>query len=342
MHSISTKKHNKPYISVVIAVYNVEKYIARCCQSLFRQTLENIEYIFVDDCSPDNSIEIVQSVLNDYPQRTNQVKIIKHSTNRGVSKTREEGIKNATGEYIIHCDPDDWIELDMYERLYNKAVTEKADIVLCDLWYHYYNDPISYYGKEEPKEKTSRSVLASCLHAQFPLMNCYLWNKMVKANCYSDVKWPDKISFCEDVIACVQLFKKNDLRISYEGKAFYHYAIKEESLSHRRHTKQDIENDYTVISILYSCLCDSNDMEMHRIWQACVTGFMVSTLEAPERYYTNKEYTERYRKYRNCIGKNLEFSKSKKALLYVATYNYWMAFTIFKAGKQLRSLFRMC
>lgn len=330
----------KPCISVVIAVYNAEEYIAQCCHSLFSQTMDSLEYIFINDCSSDHSMEIVHSVLKEYPRRAEQVKFFQHSTNKGVSKTREEGVKVASGEYLIHCDPDDWVELDMYERLYNKAISDKSDIVLCNLWYHYYNDPKSYYGTEKPEELTSRSLLASCLHSKHPLMHCYLWNKLIKSCHYTSVVWPERISFCEDVIACAQIMGNPSLKISHINAAFYHYRIKETSLSHRSNTKQDIENDYEVISILASHLCKNRDKELYQIWQGSVSGSMIGTLEASKKYFTNKEYTNKYSKYRDSIWKSAAVPMGSKILLYCATYNYYLAHTLFKGLKQLKSFLR--
>lgn len=337
MDSISSKK---PCVSVIIACYNVEDYIGQCCRSLFSQTLEDLEFIFIDDCSPDNSIQIMQSILKEYPQRTTQVKIIKHKTNIGISKTREEGVKAASGEYIIHCDPDDWIELDMYEQLYTKGISEDADIVLCDFWYHYYNDPIPYNEIQRPGELTSRSLLASCLQYRHPFLGCFLWNKLIKSSHYQNVEWPQRISYCEDMIACVQILKTPSLKIGYVDKSFYHYRIKESSLSHRSFSKQDIENDYEIISILYTHLCKNGDKELFHIWQSCIAGFMIGPLESPERYLTNKEFSEKYWKYRNCIWKNLACSTNKKVILYCATYNYYIAYMLYKVGKRIKTSLR--
>lgn len=332
---MSTRDNSTPCISIIIAVYNVEKYIAQCCHSLFAQTLENLEYIFIDDCSPDNSIIVVRTVLEKYPQRIHQVKIIEHQTNLGVSKAREHGVKAATGEYIIHCDPDDWIELDMYEQLYNKAISEHLDFVTCDLWRHYYNDPKPYFENQKPKELTSRSTLASCLHYRLPFLGCFLWNKLIKSSLYYRVDWPEKISFGEDMAACVQILKNPSLKIGYVAKPLYHYRLNEKSLSQRVNTKQDIENDYKLISILYSHLGESCDEEIYHMWQSCTCGLMANTLESPKRFFSNNEYAKKYRKYRNCVWKNKAYPTRKKILLYYATYNYLIAFTLYKAGKRL-------
>lgn len=120
-----------PKVSVVIPVYNVEPYIERCARSLFEQTLDDIEYIFVNDCTPDRSMEILESVLSQYPHRQSQVTIINNAENLKQAGARTVGMKAATGDYMIHCDPDDWVERDMYETMYQKAVETDADIVTC-------------------------------------------------------------------------------------------------------------------------------------------------------------------------------------------------------------------
>lgn len=120
-----------PKVSVIVPVFNTSQYIAKCCRSLFEQTLDSIQYIFVDDGSSDGSLRIVEDTLSDYPNRSKQVKFVYHDKNRGVGAARHEGLKEVDGEYIIHCDSDDWVELDLYQILYETAISEGADIVSC-------------------------------------------------------------------------------------------------------------------------------------------------------------------------------------------------------------------
>ena len=122
-----------PKISIIIPIYNVAKYIEKCVCSLMEQTLDDIEYIFVNDCTLDNSIEILQKTLEKYPNRKDSCKIIHHDTNKGPAVTRNTGLELAIGEYIAFCDSDDWVEITMYEELYNKAKKENADIVYSDI-----------------------------------------------------------------------------------------------------------------------------------------------------------------------------------------------------------------
>lgn len=111
-----------PKISVVLPCYNVSKYIDKCIESLLCQTLEDIEFIFVDDCSPDDTYDRITQYKDD------RIKIIRHEANRYTAEARNTGIKNATGEYISFIDPDDYIEPDFLEKLYTLAKNNNADI----------------------------------------------------------------------------------------------------------------------------------------------------------------------------------------------------------------------
>ena len=114
-------------VSIIVPVYKAEKYIHQCIDSLLAQTYSNIEVILVDDGSPDNCGKI----CDEYAAKDCRVKVI-HQQNGGVSVARQTGIDHATGEYSIHADPDDWVELNMIEELVAKAVADNADMVICD------------------------------------------------------------------------------------------------------------------------------------------------------------------------------------------------------------------
>lgn len=121
-----------PKVTVIIPIYGVEKYIERCAVSLFEQTLSDIEYIFVNDCTKDNSMVILQEVVSRYPNRIKNVRVINMPINSGLPSVRKEGLKYATGEYIAHCDSDDWLDITAYEKLYNCAKYSNSDIVFYD------------------------------------------------------------------------------------------------------------------------------------------------------------------------------------------------------------------
>ena len=123
MYSINIK------VSILVPIYGVEKYIERCAISLFEQSYKNIEYIFVDDCGTDNSIGILKDVIDRYPNRKEQTRIIRHTRNRGLAAARNTAVKEATGVFICHVDSDDWINERFLEVLMQKQVQTQADIV---------------------------------------------------------------------------------------------------------------------------------------------------------------------------------------------------------------------
>ena len=126
----------RPKVSIIVPIYNVEKYIERCAVSLFEQTYDNIEYVFVNDCSPDQSVDVLRQVLSRYPQRSSQAKIINHDRNRGVAASRNTALEHCTGEFVIHADPDDYIELDAVETLVAHQEKSNLDIVTGQMIMH--------------------------------------------------------------------------------------------------------------------------------------------------------------------------------------------------------------
>lgn len=118
-----------PLVSICVPVYNVAPYIERCVHSLMQQTYENLEYIFVDDCSADNSVELLQSVIATYPNRRTQIKVLQNDQNRGTAFTRKKSIEQSHGEYIACVDADDTMPSNAIYTLLGKAMSSNADIV---------------------------------------------------------------------------------------------------------------------------------------------------------------------------------------------------------------------
>lgn len=236
-------------VSVIIPVYGVEKYIERCVRSLFEQTLDDIEYLFIDDCTPDRSINILKQVLEEYPHRKCQVVIHRMEQNSGQAKVREWGMRNATGEYVIHCDSDDWVETDMYRLMYDEAKRIDADIVMCG--YKVTDGQTVFsecYHQQTDKTKLISSLLT--LHEAWSV-----WNKMCKRTLYdNDIVYPS-LAMGEDMVLTTQLVLKA-LRVGVIDKALYNYFYNPNSItkvrsesSRYKHWKDSVENAKTVISI---------------------------------------------------------------------------------------------
>ena len=206
-------------VSVCIPVYGVEKYIEKCARSLFEQTMrEDIEFIFVNDCTKDRSIEILEQVLAEYPHRKEQTKIIQHKQNGGLVAARNTGLLHASGEYIIHCDSDDWVELDMYEKMYDAAKENDADISYCS---YILDDGKTQKIAEIASYSTGEDFLDKILSNN---LHWNLWAKMVKSTIAksSDLYTPEHICFGEDLLLSSQMIAKSKT-IAYYPRPLYHY-----------------------------------------------------------------------------------------------------------------------
>lgn len=214
-----------PKVSVIIPVYGVEKYIERCARSLFEQTLDDIEYLFIDDCTPDKSVEILKRVLEEYPQRKSQVVIHRMEKNSGQAAVRKWGMLNATGEYVIHCDSDDWVDVHMYEEMYNKAIEEDADVVVCDFCS---TDCENEQYSKGLISKERENVIVDVL--LWRIAGC-LWNKLVRRKEYTDhdLNYPTH-NMGEDAALIVQILW-NAKRISYLPKPLYYYYTNPTSIT---------------------------------------------------------------------------------------------------------------
>ena len=215
---------NMPKVSIIIPVYGVEKYIERCARSLFEQTLDDIEYLFIDDCTPDKSVEILKRVLEEYPHRKSQVVIHRMEKNSGQAAVRKWGMLNATGEYVIHCDSDDWVDVHMYEKMYKKSVSADYDIVVCD---YYESDGISHARKNEyisdKVEETMSSILLKKTHS-------VLWNKLVKKSIYNNEIIYPIANNAEDYALLVQL-AYHSKSFGYVNEPLYFYFYNTSSLT---------------------------------------------------------------------------------------------------------------
>lgn len=182
-------------VSVIIPIYNVEKFVTRCVESLFKQTLENVEYIFVDDATPDNSISRVKDLLIQYPEKINCCCIIKHEMNKGLPAARNTGLSVAKGKYIFHCDSDDFVEPDMLEKMWRKAEDTDADIVWSD-WF------LSYETRErymfQPQFDSVEDALKGILSGT---MKYNVWNKLIRRELYinNNILFPEGHGMGEDM-----------------------------------------------------------------------------------------------------------------------------------------------
>lgn len=211
-----------PKVSVIVPVYNVEKYLERCINSLLNQTLQDIEIIIVDDGSTDSSKIIIEKYLNLHREKIKYY----YKENGGLSSARNYGIPYARGEYIAFLDSDDYIESTMYEEMYNIAKKENSDMVECDFIWEYpdkqkYDCGQIYNDKKEALEKAR--VVA--------------WNKLIKR----EILEKEKIEFpfglrYEDVEFFYKLVPSLN-KISFVKKFFIHYVQRDNSIVNTQNSK---------------------------------------------------------------------------------------------------------
>ncbi len=208
-------------ISLIVPIYGVEKYIERCLRSLFTQTKsDGVEFILVNDATPDNSMVVVESIIKDYPNL--DIKIVNHAINKGLAVARQSGVDISSGEFIMHIDSDDWCESTMLEELYDFAVATNSDVVVCDIYKNILDEEI--YEKQMVSEDPLE-FYALVLNGKAMPSLC---NKFIKRSVLidNDIKSVPSINMGEDQILCAQLMCKGRPQIDYLEKAYFHYCIR--------------------------------------------------------------------------------------------------------------------
>lgn len=203
-----------PVISVIVPFYKVAPFIERCAESLLGQTLHDVEFIFVDDASPDESRKMLEKVIARHPDR--DVRIVTHEVNKGLPAARNTGLAVAQGDFIYHCDSDDWVETDMLEKMYKAAVDNGADYVYCDFWMQFEKNAryMATPDYTDPEQMIKEGFMAG-------LMKYNVWNKLVKRSLYEGIHFPDGHGMGEDMTMI--LVATRATRTIRVPEALYHY-----------------------------------------------------------------------------------------------------------------------
>lgn len=166
-------------VSIIIPLYNVERYVEECCRAVFEQTYDNCEFVFVDDCGTDNSLKIVCSLIEEYSHLKDRVKILHHECNKGIAAARRTGMENASGTYALYVDSDDVPRRDMVERLMLIAEAKDADVVMCG----YSKEPnMCDVDKPHVWEEDHVRCMMGTVGGDLPYV--YLWNKLIKRDLF--------------------------------------------------------------------------------------------------------------------------------------------------------------
>ena len=214
---------NKPLISVIIPMFNVEKYIERCIQSLCKQTYENIEIILINDGSQDKTETICLNYLSD-----NRIRLFSKE-NGGVSKARNFGLIKAHGEYIAFVDADDFVETHYIEFLYSGFINKNVDLVCCSYYKEYEINECNKIEFSFEKRIFSKEKAINALYTEKAFQG-YLWNKLFKKEIIDkyNIKFDERVKIWEDMLFCLEYL--NQIKTAFcINKLLYHYIIRENS-----------------------------------------------------------------------------------------------------------------
>ena len=233
----------KPKVSIIIPIYNSEKYMDKCINSILNQTLKEIEIILVNDGSIDKS----EIICEKYKNIDSRIKLI-NKENGGVSSARNHGVSISEGEFITFVDSDDFIELDMCEKLYNAAIENQCDIVMSGIKV-VRSKEISYEftGKSEVYSKEEACKLF--FYDIQPFSPNYAWGKMIKKSVCEKVKFREDIFLMEDALFSMELFLNCTNNIMFLNEYLYNYVQRPGSES-KHFSKKRITSFYALEELL--------------------------------------------------------------------------------------------
>lgn len=312
-------------VSVIVPVYKAESYLHKCIDSILQQSFRDFELILVDDGSPDASGRI----CDEYAKIDQRVSVV-HKSNGGVSSARQKGLNMAKGDYVIFVDSDDWVEPDYLSELYNKALRESADMVICD----FYEIERGEKNRVDCSfEFVSSDELVKSLFCGF---RCFCMNKLVRRSAFTDnsIEFPLDISIGEDMYVMVSLFKAGIIPV-YLNRALYNYTIdvnanslsRNFSLNHYRDTLRMLDLFRKLMKEhIYYNVCE--DYIIHRLVSRCFYG----------QLFSSKEFKNEMSKYKKNILRNSNIATLKKIMYYMACIGFYRP--MYKIAKWKQGILR--
>lgn len=324
-----------PKVSVILTIYNREKYIEKCVRSLLDQTLDNVELVVVDDASTDASLSILNSVLEDYPNRKPLVQLICLEKNAGRAVARQTGLNHVKGEYVIHVDSDDWVDRDMLELLYLTAKETDADIVGCNVTHEYRTR--QYIFKQSYSGNVDEDIRRLLNGKLFPSLCTSLTRiSIIRDN---EISFPQGLDTGEDLLFNLNLFLHAHKVIGIEN-ASYHYRHTEDSGSFQ-HTEKSIKSVIEVSRRIETLMKETGNYDKYEqeilfrkfsMKSALVTDFK-------NRAY-NKEWLNLFPETHSFIWKYKQFSWKRRVEFWLAAHNLFTLARCFQRMLKLQHKIR--
>lgn len=318
---------NIPKVSVVMPIYNAERYLRQSLDSVVNQTLKEIEIICVNDASTDGSL----SILEEYQKKDDRIKIVTNKKNLHCGSARNVGIRFAKGEYLIVLDGDDWFELNMLESLYKQAKIDDSDITVCE-FYNYDEQTKTVEHKKIKKDiikasPFSPSFISNELFQAFKVMT---WNKLFKRSFFldNDLCFDDNIVYTEVSCICTALVISK--KISVVPKPFIYY---------RTNTKTNLtfirkDNFHSIVYAMSNLEIRLKKLDLYKTYKNTFVTMLKNSFIYELQNFTNKQLTEKidqieqylsYETYVSVFGKGKEITKkrNKMDLVYLVKEDEW-------------------
>lgn len=297
-------------VSILVPIYNVKNYIGKCLDSVFTQSYTNVEYVFVDDCSTDNSLQVLKSKLAEYSISSDKYTVLCHSENQGIAQTRIDLLSEAKGDYIQFIDSDDWIEKDMIAQMVEATDNGKIDIVGCDFMWEY-EDGKSIANYDHFSDTCYDNMIKTINFQITPV----LWKLLVKKKLFNHFKINKNINVGEDYIISIKLFYYAS-SFTYLHKHLYHYIqVNKSRLSSQ--IKRGIKDHINAVREVEAFFVKQNIINDEIIEQLKFRKFNIRSNFLNNRFLDYEEYKKCFPESKG-IWRKINYSKREQIKFWLA------------------------